>query len=491
MSAFAIYLLKSVLISGLLYAWYCLALRHRKLYNYSRTYLLAGMLLSLIIPALHYDLYQVVQTNNNTGVIKVLRAISTRDTEDGGIQAAATSLSAEEIFWTLYAIIAIGVLGTMAARMVWLYKIRGSNPTDRKHDITIVQTELDSAPFSFLNTLYWKTAIDMNSTTGKLILAHELVHIQQRHSLDKLLTGSILAFFWMNPFFWLMQKDLSMLHEFIADDGAVQNGDTESFAQMLLQSHFGIRFPDIVQPFFYSPIKNRLIMLQKSNKPRYATLRRLMVIPMLAGTVCLFSFSVKEKHAPIAAGKLVLVLDAGHGGDDEGGGSGTHGLREKDITLRVTRQLAKLAPEYNIQVLQTREGDNTVSLDKRVANGRGITNGIFVSIHVNKAVVGEKPHEDYEVLISPKNVKYAESRLLASAIIANLNTMNLKPALVENRGPIVLKTNTLPAILIECGNIDNGSQMSLLTDNTRLEQFCRNTLEAMVVYQKNISNKKQ
>lgn len=45
------------------------------------------------------------------------------------------------------------------------------------------------------------------------------------------------SLFWVNPFYWLLQKELSTVHEFIADDVAIGDGDTEAFASMLLYAH--------------------------------------------------------------------------------------------------------------------------------------------------------------------------------------------------------------------------------------------------------------
>lgn len=59
----------------------------------------------------------------------------------------------------------------------------------------------------------------------------------------------------------------------------------------------------------------------------------MMVLPLLAAVVLLFAFRLQNENAAIATGSLFkLVVDAGHGGTDEGA-IGKNNLKEKDITL--------------------------------------------------------------------------------------------------------------------------------------------------------------
>jgi N-acetylmuramoyl-L-alanine amidase len=79
-----------------------------------------------------------------------------------------------------------------------------------------------------------------------------------------------------------------------------------------------------------------------------------------------------------------VILDAGHGGSDPGA-IGVGGLREKDVTLRLTRQVATHLRELGFRVVLTRTGDRTVSLEERTALAEGADGDLFVSIHGNAA----------------------------------------------------------------------------------------------------------
>jgi N-acetylmuramoyl-L-alanine amidase len=77
-----------------------------------------------------------------------------------------------------------------------------------------------------------------------------------------------------------------------------------------------------------------------------------------------------------------VVIDAGHGGDDQGA-RGPRGLLEKDIVLDVARRLAGKLREAGVRVVLTREGDRFVGLEERTSIANDARADLFVSIHAN------------------------------------------------------------------------------------------------------------
>lgn len=78
----------------------------------------------------------------------------------------------------------------------------------------------------------------------------------------------------------------------------------------------------------------------------------------------------------------VVVLDAGHGGHDEGA-TGPSGLREKDLVLDVTQRLAKRLERAGVRVILTRDEDRFLSLEERTAVANDARADLFLSIHAN------------------------------------------------------------------------------------------------------------
>jgi len=80
---------------------------------------------------------------------------------------------------------------------------------------------------------------------------------------------------------------------------------------------------------------------------------------------------------------IVIAVDAGHGGDDPGA-TGPNGVREKDVTLKIARNLANLInKEYGMKAVLIREGDYFLSLRKRIGKAREHKADLFISIHAD------------------------------------------------------------------------------------------------------------
>jgi hypothetical protein len=169
--------------------------------------------------------------------------------------------------------------------LLGLFKIKqlkGEFPKETVEGITFYNTNLQDAPFSFFRNLFWKNSILINSDLGKQILKHEMVHIEQKHSIDKLFIQIIQSVFWFNPIFYFIKKEINLIHEYLADHKAVKHSDTRAFAQMLLASNFSGNILPATSPFLSSNLKKRLKMLT-TQKTKFSYARRILALPILFG----------------------------------------------------------------------------------------------------------------------------------------------------------------------------------------------------------------
>ena len=87
-----------------------------------------------------------------------------------------------------------------------------------------------------------------------------------------------------------------------------------------------------------------------------------------------------------AGGIRTIVIDAGHGGGDDGA-RGANGTLEKNVTLSVARRLkGALESRLGVRVILTRDGDQSVGLDERAALANNNKADLFVSLHANASV---------------------------------------------------------------------------------------------------------
>jgi N-acetylmuramoyl-L-alanine amidase len=85
-------------------------------------------------------------------------------------------------------------------------------------------------------------------------------------------------------------------------------------------------------------------------------------------------------------GLRTIVIDAGHGGEEQGA-RGPQGTLEKDVTLAVARRLkGAIEARLGARVILTRDGDQTIGLDERAAVANNNKADVFISLHANASV---------------------------------------------------------------------------------------------------------
>jgi beta-lactamase regulating signal transducer with metallopeptidase domain len=303
MDTFVSYLIKSVSVSGLLLIYYLLVLRNRRLHSFNRLYLLGILLASLVLPLIRLHWHPFHGTESQPLDVLIAR-IAPHHTAQPALSVTLMVLGG-------YIGISVVLLVVLTGKIIRLYRLKKRHSSRRMTGYDLIEINDPQAPFSFLNHIFWRQGADTEDPVNKKILAHELAHIRGRHTYDNLFTHLLACLFWINPFYWLVRRELSMIHEFIADSSCVADGDTESFATMLLHAYDEGRYLDPSHSFFHSPIKRRLVMITSSNHSSRHLLRKALVLPALL-TVMILSCSKEQGAVPANQPSVALKkkLDA-------------------------------------------------------------------------------------------------------------------------------------------------------------------------------------
>jgi TonB family protein len=484
--AIAIYLLKMIFCSAVMVTYYWVALRNKRFHYYNRFYLLLSAIISILIPLCNLQL--LTFKSNNEQVIRMFNVIYAGSGEAEVIAHSKNLFNWEMWLAMLLLIVCLCSLLSLAYRIIKIYSFKKYYPVSKMKDFDFINTDLQQAPFSFLKNIFWRKDISLEETTGRQILEHELTHIKEKHSWDKLFMQIVLSFFWINPFFWLIKTELCFIHEFIADEKAVENKDVSAFAAMLLHAQYGKAIFSPAQSFFYSPIKRRLIMLTTSKESRFSYARRIITLPLLTFVILLFAFRLQKQNVVTMAhtvNAFKLVVDAGHGGKDDGA-IGMNGAKEKDFSLIISKKIKEMSPQYGIDVVLSRDNDVFMSPSEKVDFAKAQNADAFISIHANSKTTedGSEKKSGIEVCISGDNAEYEKSKVLGSAVLQTVNkNFHVNPSLIQRKvGIWVLKANTLPSILIECGYLDNVEDLNVLNDAAKVELMAREILQGVAMY---------
>ena len=482
------YLLQVLVCSAVLMVYYLLVLRNKKFHQYNRFYLLGVALVSWMVP-----LIKIVWEQERSGVrqVDLLTVVAANNSEmEAMVISQQQSLDWVSLLPNLYMAVCIFLLSAMLVSLYRVYKIYTTHECSNLQQFYLVMTREKGTPFSFFSYIFWNAEIDIQTPAGKQILQHELTHVTQYHSIDKIVIQLNLIAGWFNPFFWLLKKELDMIHEFIADKKSVEHGDTASLAQMLLTTAYpGQRFP-LTNPFFFSPIKRRLKMLTNTKNPTFNYLRRLIVLPLLAVVVLLFAFRAKENMNTIVplSKTYTVVLNAGHGGEDKGA-IAADGTTEAQLSLEIVRQIQALNKNEKIKLVLTRDADVTQSVVAVSEFANTQSPDLFVSIHLNNVEgtsANKTKYEGAEIYMAAKGkaVDYDANYKLANNLAATLQEIGTPFNGVKTRekGIWVLQAVQCPSALIEAGYLSNNKELAKIKNADYQKKLAASILRGIENY---------
>ena len=195
MLTLAYYLLKITICSGILYGYYLLALRNKIFHKWNRFYLLAIIIISLVVPLVKINIWQT-SGPGNTQVIQLLQVVNSGDefVNDYANNGSKFHLSVAYISIIAYIMISL-IIGLILIRtLIVIRKLKRTHSSNRIEGINFITTNTKGTPFSFFNNIFWNDKIDINTPTGRNIFQHEIAHIREGHSYDKLILNFILIF---------------------------------------------------------------------------------------------------------------------------------------------------------------------------------------------------------------------------------------------------------------------------------------------------------
>ena len=181
---------------------------------------------------------------------------------------------------------------------------------------------------------------------------------------------------------------------------------------------------------------------------------------------------------PQGKGIRKVVIDAGHGGSDYG--AIRCNINEKDITIDVAKQVRDMLVKKGYIVQMTRDGDEYVSLQDRVAISENFEPDIFISIHVNSSTGTEASGVE-------THYYHQESLLLAQTLHAALaSAIDTKNRGLFKSKFYVINHTTDPAILMEIGFISNDKERAELNGSARRKATAKAIVEGVENYYKQI-----
>jgi len=289
METFLLYILKVSGILAIFYLSYQVLLKRETFYAINRHFLMAGIFIALLLPFASITNYVEIAATP-------LNAVTNEPT-------MVNSSEAIQNFGWIDVLFGIYVLGLLLFLVKFILQITSllnlikSNKIAKQGKFYHVETYENIVPFSFFNHIFYNPSL-YSASELSAIIKHEKAHSSQWHSVDVILSHLIAICTWINPFSWLYQTNVKQNLEFLADDCATKEVPSIKKYQYTLLKVSGNQFcPLIVNNFYNSLIKKRIVMLNKSKSNKRNILKIALILPALA--VFLVSFNTKDVYIPI------------------------------------------------------------------------------------------------------------------------------------------------------------------------------------------------
>ncbi len=217
-------------------------------------------------------------------------------------------------------------------------------------------------------------------------------------------------------------------------------------------------------------------------------------IVLLTAYMIFSCFNENQTVMTISNEKPIIIIDAGHGGED-GGTQATDGTLEKDINLSIGILLNSLLKEKGFETKLVREGDYLVyddgcttirekkksDLNNRLKFVNQTPDCILLSIHQN--YFQESKYSGAQVFYSGNNAESSKlARIIQDTIRVNIQPENTRQIKESGSEIFLLYNSVAPSVMIECGFLSNYEEAKKLKNIQYQNEIAKAIADGLTEY---------
>jgi len=187
--------------------------------------------------------------------------------------------------------------------------------------------------------------------------------------------------------------------------------------------------------------------------------------------------SFVETISPVSASDAILIIDAGHGGED-GGASSPDGAQESHINLEVARRLELVLGIFGTRILPLRESDVSLhdpdaqtlrqkkvsDLNNRVKTIQAQDTPILLSIHQNS--YPDSRYSGAQVFYAPTHGSRELAQIIQESLRRTIDPANTRQEKQIPDTIFLMNHISCPGVLIECGFLSNPREARMLREHS-------------------------
>ncbi len=290
----AVYLLKVNVLLMLFYGFYRLMLGRDTFFSWRRGALLAVYGLSAGLPLVDLSGWMQQQealaalADGYTHVFLPAVTVSPK---------AAAALSASHVLSGLWVAGVVLLTVRFLIGLGSILRLAHTCPAAEVDGVRIKELRHSESPFSFFRWIFVNPrAQDADSLAE--ILIHEQAHVSQWHSVDSVLGELFTIFCFLNPFAWLLRREVRINLEYLADERVIGEGrEAKAYQYHLLGLAYHKNVATLSNNFNVLPIKKRIKMMNKKRSKEYGKWKYLLFVPVAVLLLMACNLNNKSRKA--------------------------------------------------------------------------------------------------------------------------------------------------------------------------------------------------
>jgi N-acetylmuramoyl-L-alanine amidase len=475
------YLFEVSICTFVFLALYQLVLKRLTFFTLNRIYLLGSLVLSLTIPLAKIDIQKQAPTQITAQVKPTTIEQFKIQSQSPIVLPNQDQVSLAELVLYGYALVTLVVLLLNFSRLYQMYRYtQGDFNLVNGLKVCCIATGLVNC--SFFNYVFIDPT-NLSPAEINTLLKHEAAHAAKKHSADKLFLLLCKSLLWFNPAVYVYDAELENMHEFEVDAVLTSTIDLKGYAGLLIKLATATQRPTLTHNFGTHPVKKRIKMLYQERSGRHTLYVYTLIIPLLTALTWLFSVNLVNASTHTIK-HFTLVLDAGHGGTDEGATSGHY--TEKELSLTLVNKVRQLAISKGMEVKLTRDKDvNLLLKDRAIVQG-----DLLLSLHVTAdANLGKNGIQILSTRPANNPKRSRQIDQVVTQLYRNLNQLQgIETANLNNEvtGLYILKNSVAPSVLLELGYLSNSGDLNFLSNPEQQDQLAASIVQSVMDYESNL-----
>lgn len=230
--------------------------------------MLGALFLSVVIPLIPISYPVFVASMSNSTLLSETGNVSPEFPTINSVEEASSLINWALIIFIIYITGATIFLSRLLGQTVVLTQLIIKNKTKNIENVKLVENDRYGLPFSFFNIIFINPKFHKQEGLPE-ILAHETVHIREKHWVDLIIIELLTVIFWFNPFIWFFEHSIKQNHEYLADNGVISRGhNLGRYQALLINQLMGMQIIGFTNNLNFSLNTNRLKMMTKQKTPK-------------------------------------------------------------------------------------------------------------------------------------------------------------------------------------------------------------------------------